>query len=265
MPNDVLAGPGSWLEQDRARLNSSGREHRTMQKELMTMRSTVAGGAWADATAHLRPSSSSQVHTAGGTVQGAKHVRPQTSGYDIAKHGWYHPCGQAELTRLADQKQRGSWAWMIHKAKDHNGYGEDGQVDVRDIQPTAISGDSPPWFTGTRTFPGPKATKKNPVMRCPYVQIEGKEVKIQAKTYSLGEGLSAIEHLHDRTTPPTPTTFIRAPRHDDYENKATRRNFEGAGAGCNVRKIELPRSTHVTYDVFEPPPMRRMRSAAASP
>lgn len=269
MPNDVLAGPGSWLEQDRARLGSRGREHAAMQTELMASRSSVAGGAWTDATAHLRPSTASQALAAGGTMHGAKQIhqmRPQTTGYDIAKHGWYHPAGQAELSRLADQKQHGSWAWMMHKAKDHNGYGEDGLVDVRDTQPTAVSGETPHWFVGTRTFPGPKATKKNPVMRCPYMQIEGKEVKVRAKTYTLGEGMSAIEHLHDRTTPPTPPSYIRAARHDDYENKAIRENFFLRG-GCNVRRFELPRTTHVTYDVFEPPPMRRMATAGggASP
>jgi len=232
----------------------------------MASRSSVAGGAWAEATAHLRPSTSSQAlaaTVAGGATQGVKLMRPQTTGYDVTKHGWYHPCGQAEYARLADQKQPGSWAWMMHKAKDHNGYGEDGLVDIRDIQPTAVSGEGPHWFVGTRTCPGPKATKKNPVMRCPYVQIEGREVKIQAKSYTLGDGMSAVEHLHDRATPPTPPRFIRAPRHDDDENRATRRNFEGGLGGCQVRRIELPRTNHVTYDVWEPPPMRKLRSSAA--
>merc|ERR1719401_3386063 len=237
MPNAVMTCPGSWMAHDRQRLASRGREHQERNVETMRMRNTVAGGAWAEVVAHIRPSSSVQTLTAGGSTQGAKDVRPRTSAaeYDPAKHGWYHPHGQAEQVRLVDQKQKGSWAWMMHKARDHNGYGEDGLVDARDIRITAVSGDTPDWFLGTRTLPGPLSTKKHPVRRCPFVQIEGKTVRIQAKTYAQGDGLSAVETTHDRQTPPTPVPIIRAPRHDDLENVATRCNLELGG--CQSREI----------------------------
>jgi len=258
MPNQVFAGPGSWLDHDRLRLASRGREYQDRLTDSMRMRHTASGGAWGELDLFTRPSTSSRPVPAGGASQGPRDLRPRTSAaeYDPAKHGWYHPCGQAEMARLADQKQKNSWAWTMHKARDHNGYGEDGLVDARDIQITAVSGDTPDWFLGTRTLAGPLSTKKHPVRRCPFVQIDGKTVRVQAKTYAQGDGMGAIESLHDRNTPPTPVPIIRAPRYDDMESKATRCNLELGG--CQGRPEVLPSCGHVSYDTVEPPRMRRM-------
>lgn len=260
-PNGVLACPGSWLQHDRTFMASRGRDFRAAQTADMSLRSTLATGTWAEATAHLRPRTSSlKTLTAGGLTHGAKDLRPQTTAveeYDESKHGWYHPLGQAEQLRLADQKQPGSWAWMMGKSRDHNGYGDDGLVDRRDVQITAVSGDTPDWMIGTRTLPGPFSTRKFPVRRCPFVEIDGKTVRVQAKSYTVGAGLSTTEHLHDRAAPPTPVPIIRAPRHDDWEHPGKKCNLE-VGGGIQTRALALPRSQHVSYDTCEPPRMRQM-------
>jgi len=151
---------------------------------------------------------------------------------------------------------------MMHKARDHNGYGLDGIVDRRDLQVTAVSEDAPGWMIGTRTLSGPLWTKKNPVRRCPFVHIDGKNLKIQARTYAQGPGLSCIEQMHDRSTPPTPARVIRAPRYDDMENKAERCNLELGG--CQARAPWYPRSEHVCQETFVPPKLRTLQSMSAT-
>mmetsp|Transcript_41785 Transcript_41785/g.120710 ORF Transcript_41785/g.120710 Transcript_41785/m.120710 type:complete len:307 (-) Transcript_41785:82-1002(-) len=260
MPNAVLSCPGGWLEHDRQRQAARSSEHQERQRETMRMRHTVGSGAWAEASTHLRSSSASSRLglPGGGATQGPKVMRPHSNSaeYDPAKHGWYHPAGQAELARLRDQRQPGSWASVMFKARDHGGYGDDGLVDYRDVQVTAVSGDAPAWFTGTRTLPGPRSTKAVPVRRCPFVQIEGKNVKVQARTYKMGDAMCTLETFHDRSAPPTPVPVIRAPRHDDMENKAKRCNLEFGG--CQTRPVVLPSSNHVTHEAFQPPRMRSM-------
>jgi len=258
MPNAVLTCPGGWLEYDRSLAAGFGREHRDQQSLALTMHHTVASGRWAEAMPHSHIGAPQRALAGGGGTQGACTIRPASSAanFDATKHSWHHPAGQAEVLRLADQKQPGSWAKMMHKARDHNGYGDDGIVDARDVQITAVSGDAPDWFNGTRTLPGPRGTKKHPVRRCPFVQIEGKTVKVRARTYSLGDGLSTVERYHERPSPPTPAPGLRARRHDDGENKAKRCNLELGG--CQTRPDPLPASGHVSYDSFQPPRMRGM-------
>merc|ERR1740138_669124 len=85
--------------------------------------------------------------------------------YNHERHGWHDPRGQSETMRLKHPPNEGSWAWHMRKARDHVGYGDDGVVNWGDVQVTAVSGDGPDWFVGTRTVPGPFNTKYVPVRR----------------------------------------------------------------------------------------------------
>jgi len=138
--------------------------------------------------------------------------------YNAARHGWHHPLGQAESLRLADPSQSGSWRWTMTKARDHNGYGDDGQVEKRDVQVTAVSGDGPQWFLGPKTAPGPFHTKYVPVKRCPMNWIDGKEMKIRGKSYKQGPCLNIIETLHDTPEPPE---VVRPPKVETWKTKLT--------------------------------------------
>jgi len=249
------------MEHDCSRLADIRREHRDLQAKAITMHNTVASGAWPQLAAHTHAGWRQRPLPAGGVTQGAQALRPHSSsaGFDVSKHGWHHPAAQARRLELADPARPGCWAEAMRKAKDHTGYGERGLVDTRQIQITAVSGDAPGWFNGTRTLPGPRGTKKHPVRRCPLVQLEGKAFTVRARTFELGEGLSTSEHYHDRHTPPTPVPVVRAGRYDDTENKATRNNLE---RGCQPLPEVFPASRHMAHDSFQPP---RMRTLTAFP
>eukprot|EP00439_Symbiodinium_sp_Y106_P060194 s1588_g8.t2 len=61
--------------------------------------------------------------------------------------------------------------WILNKAKNHIGYGFDGRVNPGEVQVSAVSGDTPDWFVGPRTFEGPFHCKSVPVRRCPDVHF----------------------------------------------------------------------------------------------
>merc|ERR1712151_369600 len=82
------------------------------------------------------------------------------------------------------------------------GYGDDGMVNWGDIQTTAVSGDGPDWFVGSRTVAGPLSTKTVPVRRHPYCNIEGKQMLIRGKTFETGPHLESFEPLHDSNIVP---------------------------------------------------------------
>jgi len=144
---------------------------------------------------------------------------------------------------------KGSWVWTMQKARDHIGYGPDGRVTQEDIQITAVSGDNPDWFIGNRTVPGPLTTKKVPVRRCPESKIEGDIMKVRAKTYAQGEGLSTIETLHETSRPPTAPKAVPLipPARAAEINKATWNNL--IHGGCETRVF--PASAHVTYETHD--------------
>mmetsp|Transcript_49773 Transcript_49773/g.106629 ORF Transcript_49773/g.106629 Transcript_49773/m.106629 type:complete len:241 (-) Transcript_49773:77-799(-) len=177
----------------------------------------------------------------GGRTQGAKRLKPgQSSEFDIAKHGWYHPHGQAEQRRLYDVSQQGSFNWTLQKSKNHTGYGVDGRVNRGEVQGTAVSGDSPQWFTGPRTMFGPFSTRKVPVRRCPdLVMGDDDKMFYRAKTFRQGPGLETIEIWHDHCNqPPTPAARAvpnnpqsKVARCQSYSS-ATRNNL--CHGGCTV-------------------------------
>jgi len=157
-------------------------------------------------------------------------------GYDPSKHGWYHPQGQAEQSRLEDPAQSGSYAWMIQKANDHSGYSGTCTKGV-DVQRTAISGDAPAWLVGVRMVPGPFGSKKHPVRRCPVVTIEGKQLCVRGKRYEQGACLDAIEHWSEQAIPPQ-----RPPGPPPAANlvELSRRRFGGLD-------ISDPRASHLEH------------------
>ncbi|CAE7514513.1 hus5, partial [Symbiodinium necroappetens] len=84
--------------------------------------------------------------------------------------------------------------WILNKAKNHIGYGFDGRVNPGEVQVSAVSGDTPDWFVGPRTFEGPFHCKSVPVRRCPDVHFrpDGKML-YTVKTYHQGGFLDTSE------------------------------------------------------------------------
>eukprot|EP00413_Alexandrium_margalefii_P001971 CAMPEP_0204524834 /NCGR_PEP_ID=MMETSP0661-20131031/7583_1 /ASSEMBLY_ACC=CAM_ASM_000606 /TAXON_ID=109239 /ORGANISM="Alexandrium margalefi, Strain AMGDE01CS-322" /LENGTH=237 /DNA_ID=CAMNT_0051530601 /DNA_START=1 /DNA_END=714 /DNA_ORIENTATION=- len=224
------------------------------------------GATWADGVKTLRPSSSSETVCAAGrrSMCGSSlPARPITTGsmeggpqdpsggtmrmsrsagalegggldgaYDSSKHSWAHPLARAEQKRLASSRHEpGSWAWSMFKARNHTGYGVDGMVDRRDVQSTAVSGDGPEWFVGTRTVTGPMSTKKYPVRRCPFVEIEGKELKVRPRTFKREDDLGCTATLHDRL--PTQGSDARLPKSGEHRAHRARQAHLRHG-GCEV-------------------------------
>lgn len=211
--------------------------------------SAIAGASWPDASATCRPSTSVAPMPVGGRTHGALHLRPSTTGvpgFDSTKHGWYSPQGMAEEFRLAEPAETGSWAWSMRKAQDHIGYGESGHVDINNVQITAVSGDTPEWYLGTRTLAGPLGTRKLPVRRCPHVEIDGKQVRVRAKTFTQGDSLNTIEQLHERHSPPTPVLKSKPVSYFYKENPCTRSNLKAGG--CQVQPIFRPKGMFKTYE-----------------
>lgn len=223
-PQMVLTCPGGWFHHHQEHKASLGREFRDRQRATLSHNGNVVNGIAGDATASLRPASSTAALPGGGKKQGVRQLQLSAekdllAEYDARRHGWPDPRAQAERNRQADPTQPGSWSWQIGKATNHNGYGIDGRVDKSDIQITAVSGDAPGWFTGTRDLPGPYGTRKNPVRRHPQVTIEGREVKVRAKTYLIGNDMTTIEQRHDRPTPPTPVQQNRYSYKTDHRGE----------------------------------------------
>ncbi|CAE8688856.1 unnamed protein product [Polarella glacialis] len=265
-PNMAVTCPSGWASNTQKSKAAKGRGFQERQRESAVLSHSMAAGSWGDLSATLRTSSSQsslpgRYRDKSATLYRALPVRPTTGDaadkYDVSKHGWYHPLGQQEQNCLADQHEVGSWAWTMHKARNHIGYGDDGRVDKADIQSTAVSGDAPAWLVGTRTLPGPFGTKKYPVRRAPYVKIDGKEVRIRAKTYAMGPGLSTIETTHDGPHPPEVVRAKRTPnpvREAQEFNKAKIHNFKHGGVQTLATNhiTVFPRSSHITYETHDP-------------
>lgn len=254
-PNMAFTLPSGWAEDIRQGNLGRSREYKDRQRNTAALSHSMTAGAWGNLSATLRPGTCAPMGPpGGGHTQGALNLRPATTDrYDISKHSWHHPLGQAESIRLCKPEQPGSHAWKMRKARDHIGYGDDGIVDRGDIQITAVSGDGPDWLVGTRTLPGPFGTKKYPVRRCPRKDIEGNEVKIRGKTYQQGPGLSTLETLHDTPKPRTPQVEPRAElpaKVATQLNKARFNNFAHGGVqtrGLYHNNVFAP-SDHVTYE-----------------
>lgn len=240
-PTKVLTCPGGWLDRQVKRRDVAGLEYSQRLKDTTKMSTMAGGGALSAQCAAMGGRSlSTGALAGGGHTQGAKRLQPSPSAgaYDPSKHGWYHPRGQMEERRLADQKEPGGWAWTMHKARDHNGFGEDGIVDKRDNTTAAVSEDAPHHFCGThgvKTLKGPWGTRKNPIRRCPFVTIdpENQRVRIQARSYRQGENMSIHETLYDGPDlPPPPVASKRKPGvfMDSDSHVATHCNMSRSGA-----------------------------------
>lgn len=84
--------------------------------------------------------------------------------------------------------------WILQKSKNHCGYGVDGRVNPGEVQSTAVSGDTPDWFIGPRTFEGPFHCKSVPVRRCPDVNFrKDGQLIYTKKTYHQGHFLDISE------------------------------------------------------------------------
>jgi len=286
----ALTCPGGWMDQHQQLMGSRGREYKDRQRATSTQSSAMATGEWGARAATIRPGTGVQTIAApgGGHTQGARHLRPHTQVHEFSatgdrprssssqaryrtgahgfsyggdsrhynreKHGWHDPRGQAEALRLANPRETGSHAWHSRKARDHVGYGDDGVVNLGDIQVTATSGDGPTWFLGPKTVPGPFSTTQVPVRRCPQLSMtsDGKIV-IQAKTYKQGPNLDVIETLHDGPHPPTPRRMVDRPQNWQEKIKANhpaRRNNLKHG-GCQTVQTHMPTSRHKTTETYD--------------
>merc|ERR1719356_1683119 len=121
-PDKVLTCPGGWLDRKTKRRQAAGLEYSQRMKDATKMSTMAAGGVVGERGAAMGQRSISAASLPGGGVtQGVRTLAASASqgSYDPSKHGWYHPLGQQEEQRLANQKEVGSWAWTMHKAKDH--------------------------------------------------------------------------------------------------------------------------------------------------
>lgn len=248
-PNCIMTCPGGSADLDVKLRDASGRRYHEELRNSLTLNASMAG------TATFRPGTSGEARPGssfapgGGRSQGNAGIRPSSTGaigYDPSKHSWCHPLGQAEYARLAGLTSKPSlepqsWAWTMFKARDHNGYGDDGMVTWGDVQNTCVSADAPSWLVGTRSVPGPLSTKKFPVRRCPLLSIDttGK-LRVRAKTYQQGPTLNTIETLHDSETPaPRKTEARKKPLLDAGELPARHCHFE-PGLVCQTKYPDYP-------------------------
>jgi hypothetical protein len=135
----------------------------------------------------------------------------------------------------------------MRKARDHIGYGDDGMVNWGDIQTTAVSGDGPDWFVGSRTVPGPFTTKTVPVRRHPYVNIEGKDMLIRGKTFETGPYLDCIEKLHDYNRVPEPHKMTR-PAMKVISDKNKAKYCSLIQGGVQTKANPMPMSNHIVKE-----------------
>lgn len=272
MPNSITCAPGSWLHHKTMLADNRSQMHRDQMRDTANASNNMATGSWGGHAGTMRPPHTikAELAPAGGGAHGPKLMRPSSSAsqFDHTKHGWHTQQGAAEARRLVNPREEGSWSWTMGKARNHIGYGDDGIVDRRDVQITAVSGDGPSWLVGTRTLFGPRHTNSVPVRRCPFVdvvEVEGgkPQLRIRAKTYTQGFGLAATEVLHDGPTPPTPKPGVRDPMHPMNWDPmmrdpiARRNNLWG---GCRSKTPFIPRSNHVTYESHAVPSMRTMQN-----
>jgi hypothetical protein len=216
--------------------------------------------------------------TGGGRTQGAIIPSPPRysesvhamqearADYRPSAHGWHVPQGLAESRRLATDIRLpdgaaipGTWTWTLKKAKDHIGAGNCGIMAREDVSSTMVSADSPDWFCGLRTVAGPFNCNAVPVRRCPKNYIDGKQLRVRARTYEQGGCMDITEHLQDTSRVPTPSVRVREPqwRKDfkgpqDAKGRATSRPATLVGGGCALPAQPLIRSSMVTRDRFEP-------------
>lgn len=247
MPGKALTCPTGWLAQNLRRTASIQDLHQGTLRETSRHTASLHNGTWSGLETSLRPSTVAVERIAGGgRTQGARSMRPSTEGglgnYDPQLHGWHDPRGQAETMRLNDPPAARSHAWTMRKARDHIGYGDDGMVNWGDIQTTAVSGDGPTWFVGARTVPGPFTTKTVPVKRCPFVHIEGQQMRTRGKTYEHGPNLSTVETLHP--TNDVPAKPKRKVAEDMWMfNRAKYCSLKHGG--CQTKDNPYPLSNHV--------------------
>jgi len=208
MPGRALTCPSGWLAEEVQRSHHQSAQRRETLRCTSANSHSMHTGTWSDLTSSIRPSTVAVERCpGGGRTQGARTMRPMTEGamaygdYNPAHHGWHDPRGQMEQTRLADCGPN-SWAWTMRKARDHTGFGDDGMVSWGDVQGTAVSGDGPEWFVGTKTVIGPLSTKTVPVRRHPFVHIEGKNMRYRGKTYERGNHLTCHEEMHETNNAP---------------------------------------------------------------
>eukprot|EP00928_Gymnodinium_smaydae_P064101 TRINITY_DN47517_c0_g1_i1.p2 TRINITY_DN47517_c0_g1~~TRINITY_DN47517_c0_g1_i1.p2 ORF type:complete len:338 (+),score=51.41 TRINITY_DN47517_c0_g1_i1:200-1213(+) len=282
----VLSCPGGWLHHTLQEADGRRSAYQNRMRETATLSDSMARGEFGRQHATIRASTSHGAIPAGGRTQGAKHYlqpnsvaghpaagdRPRSSArhaggegfrycsdsraYNHARFGWHDPRGQAEAARLAEPSEPGSWAWTMRKARDHVGYGDDGVVNQGDVQITAISGDGPDWFIGTRTQPGPLNTKIVPVRRCPHVSIEGNKVMVRAKTYNQGMALDVLETTHDgpdvppvQKAPPNKTVAHFLSQKVMQEHPAKKNNFYHGG--CQIHAPQFPPTRHRFLEQYE--------------
>lgn len=251
-PNMALTAPTGWLAHDVKCMRNNERRHQETLRETAKLSASLHSGSWSGLETSLRPSTLAVERVAGGgRTQGARSMRPVSVGaagsYDPEKHGWHDPRGQMEHTRLTDPPAGMSWAWNMRKARNHIGYGDDGVVNWGDIQTTAVSGDGPDWFVGTRTVPGPLATKDVPVRRHPFVHIDGKQMRVRGKVFQRGDHLDCIETLHETNKVPAREVMDRPPMKvmtDD--NKAKYCSL--IHGGCQTKHNPFPKSSHATAE-----------------
>lgn len=250
MPGRALTCPSGWLAEELHRSHRRSSQHTETLRATSAHSASLHDGSCADLHSTLRPSTVAIERCAGGgRTQGARTMRPMTEGaipysaFSSQSHGWHDPRGQMEATRLNDPSQEKSWAWTMRKARDHIGYGDDGCVNWGDVQGTAISGDNPDWFVGTRTVPGPFSTKTVPVKRSPFVHIEGQNMRVRAKSYVQGPHLNTLETIHPTNKVP------EKPKRKAYINPMEAVNKAKlcslVHGGCQAKPEDLPLSRHV--------------------
>ncbi|CAE7025479.1 unnamed protein product [Symbiodinium natans] len=110
---------------------------------------------------------------------------------DGCEDSWLYRIGWPRKQREGNRRTS---EWILNKAKNHIGYGFDGRVNPGEVQVSAVSGDTPDWFIGPRTFEGPFHCKAVPVRRCPDVHFrpDGKML-YTVKTYHQGGFLDTSE------------------------------------------------------------------------
>jgi len=265
MPGGMaLTCPSGWLAEELTRMKHTSAEHRETLRATSASTASLHNGTAGDLRGSIRPCTvATERAPGGGRSQGARTMRPSSAGaargvtydnymqdpplgYDSRRHGWHDPRGQLEQTRLQDPPQGNSYAWKMRKARDHTGYGDDGMVSSGDCQCTAVSGNGPAWFIGTKTVPGPFTTNTVPIRRCPEVGIEGKEMKIRGKTYEQGDYLNTHETTHGQNTVPEKVRKTREPHPMDLFNKA--RYHSLVHGGCQTKPNPYPLSRHISRE-----------------
>lgn len=252
MPGRALTCPSGWLAEELRRSHHRSHQHRETLRATSAHAAILHDGSCAELHSTLRPSTVAVERCpGGGRTQGARTMRPMTEGavsyatYNPEKHGWHDPRGQLESTRLNEPSCGKSWAWTMRKAQDHIGYGN-GPVGWGDIQGTAVSGDNPDWFVGTRTVPGPFSTKTVPVRRCPFVHIEGQNMRVRSKSYEQGQHLNTNETMHAThkvLEKQKPKKFINPL---ELVNRAKLCSLRHGG--CQAQPENLPLSNHVSKE-----------------